>query len=162
MLNISFIVAMGSNRVIGCENRLPWHMPADMRRFRRLTMGKTVLMGRQTHDSIGKPLVGRHNVVLTRNREYRPEGCTVVHSIEEALQVAGSGELMVIGGAQIYEQMLPMANQIYLTLIDGQFEGDTIFPMLSPAEWKEVSREICAADAKNAHNYVFIELERRY
>lgn len=161
MASISLIVAMGTNRVIGRDNKLPWRMPADMKRFRSLTMGKAILMGRVTYDSIGRPLDGRHNVVLTRNQDYAAEGCTVVNSVDEALKAAGQGELMVIGGSAIYEQMLPMANRIYLTLIDAEFEGDSYFPMIEPGEWSEVSREICPADAANPYNYAFVVLERQ-
>ena len=161
MSTISFVLAMGSNRVIGRGDELPWRMPADLRRFRKITMGKPVLMGRKTYDTIGHPLDGRHNIVLSRNASYVAEGCTVVHSIDEALRVAGEGEIMVIGGGLIFEQMLPLANRIYLTLIDGQFEGDSFFPAIDLGRWKEVSREMYPADAENPYNYAFILLEER-
>ena len=158
---ISLIVAMGTNRVIGRDNRLPWRMPADMRRFREITMGKTILMGRLTYESIGRPLDGRHNIVLTRDRGYVAEGCTVAHSVDEALQAAGEGEIMVIGGALLYEQMLPIADRIYLTLIDSEFEGDSYFPLIDRQIWSERSWEVCAADDQNPHNYAFILVESR-
>jgi dihydrofolate reductase len=161
MTTISLIVAMGSNRVIGRDNRLPWRMPADMKRFRAITMGKSILMGRLTYDSIGRPLNGRHNIVLTRDRDFRAAGCTVANSIDEALRAAGKGEILVIGGGLLYEQMLPMADRIYLTLLDAQFEGDSYFPLIEARTWTEVSREMCPADASNAYNYAFIVLERR-
>lgn len=161
MSTISFVVAMGRNRVIGRDNRLPWRMPADMQRFRKLTMGKAVLMGRQTYESIGKPLVGRDNIVLTRDASFRVDGCTIVHSIEEALQGAGEGEIMVIGGAQIFAQMLGMADRIYLTLIDADFEGDIFFPPMESGTWREMSREVCPADDANPYDYTFILLVRR-
>ena len=152
---------MGTNRVIGRDNRLPWRMPADMKRFRAITMGKAILMGRLTYDSIGRSLDGRHNIVLTRDKEFVAEGCTVAHSIDGALTAAGMGEILVIGGGLLYEQMLPMADRIYLTLIDAQFEGDSYFPLIEARMWREVSREMCPADASNAYNYAFILLERR-
>lgn len=161
MVSISVIVAMGTNRVIGRDNKLPWRLPADMKRFRALTMGKAILMGRVTFESIGRPLDGRHNIVLTRNRDYAAEGCTVVNSVNDALKAAGEGEVMVIGGSLLYQQTLPMANRIYLTLIDAEFEGDSYFPLIEPGEWSEVSREICAADAANPYDHAFIVLERR-
>ena len=152
---------MGKNRVIGRDGRLPWRMPADMKRFREVTIGKPILMGRVTYESIGRPLDGRHNIVLTRDNDYRAQGCTVVHSIEEALAVAGEGEIMVIGGAMLYEQLLPDADRIYLTLIDAEFRGDSHFPEITLGSWSEVSLEINFADDRNPHNYAFIVLEKR-
>lgn len=160
MSTISLIVAMGTNRVIGRDNQLPWRMPADMRRFRETTMGKAVVMGRRTYNSIGKPLAGRHNIVLTRDGTFEAEGCTVVHSIAEALEAAGEGEIMVIGGGLVYQQMLPLADRIYLTVIDGRFEGDSYFPRIDMAVWQEISRELRAADEDNPHDHAFIILER--
>lgn len=161
MSTISLIVAMGTNRVIGRDNHLPWRMPADMRRFREITMGKALIMGRRTYESIGKPLTGRHNIVLTRDRAYLAEGCTVAHSLNEAVEAAGEGEIMVIGGGEVYAQMLPRADRIYLTLIDARFEGDSTFPPIDMAAWREVSRELCAADERNPYDYAFIVLDRR-
>lgn len=161
MSTIALIVAMGTNRVIGRDNQLPWRMPGDMKRFREITMGKAVVMGRETYESIGGPLKGRHNIVLTRDRAYVAEGCTLAHSIEEALAAAGAGEIMVIGGGLVYEQVLPLADRIYLTLIDAAFEGDSYFPPIRMAEWQEVSREIWAADERNPYNYAFIVLDKR-
>jgi dihydrofolate reductase len=161
MATISLIAAMGKNRVIGRDNRLPWRMPADMKRFRAITMGKAILMGRRTYDSIGRPLDGRHNIVLTRDREFTAAGCTVVHSIDEALAAAGEGEILVIGGGLLYQQMIGMADRIYLTVVDSQVEGDVYFPRLEAGQWAEVSRVICPADDRNAHHHVFMVLERR-
>lgn len=152
---------MGTNRVIGRDNQLPWRMPADLKRFRAITMGKAVLMGRATYESIGRPLAGRHNIVLTRDATYQAEGCTVAHSIDEALRAAGPGEIMVIGGGRVYEQMLAVADRIYLTLIDAQFEGDTVFPAIKKSNWQEVSREVFPADDRNPYNFAFILLEKR-
>ncbi|UCG24475.1 MAG: type 3 dihydrofolate reductase [Chloroflexota bacterium] len=158
---ISLIVAMGSNRVIGRDGRIPWRMPADMRRFREVTMGKAILMGRVTHESIGRPLDGRHNIVLTRNRDYQAQGCTVVNSVEEALAAAGGGEVMVIGGALLYEQLLPAADRIYLTLIDAEYQGDSYFPRIRAESWPQLALELNQADERNPHNYAFIILQRR-
>jgi dihydrofolate reductase len=161
MSTISLIVAMGTNRIIGRDNHLPWRLPADLKRFRKITMGKAMIMGRATYETIGRPLDGRRSIVLTRDPCFEAEGCTVTHSIAEALQAAGKGEIMVLGGGQVYAEMLAMADRIYLTLIDQQFEGDTIFPEIDETAWREVSREDFAADASNPYNYSFIVLERR-
>lgn len=152
---------MAANRVIGRDNRLPWHLPADLRHFKQLTIGKPVLMGRKTWESIGRPLPGRTNIVVTRARDYRAPGCVVVHSLDEAFSAAGqSGEVMVIGGAEFYRQVLPRADCIYLTLVHGEFEGDTFFPELDDAHWQEVERTDCEADEKNPWPYSFIRLAR--
>ena len=158
---ISFVVAMSRNRVIGRDNRLPWHLPADLQHFNRVTMGKPVLMGRKTHESIGRPLPGRTNIVVSRDPEYRAEGCVVVNSIEEALRAAGDvEELMVIGGAEFFQQLLARADRIHLTLIEEDFEGDVLFPELEPDEWRELSREEHGPDERNPHAYSFRVLER--
>ena len=126
---ISLIVAIGKNNVIGDKNTIPWKLPADIRYFKEKTMGKPVVMGRKTFESIGKPLPGRENIIITRDPDYKAEGCTVVHSVDEAVKAAeGSEELMVIGGAQIYKEFFPIANKLYITNIDKEFEGDTYFP----------------------------------
>ena len=151
---------MDRNRVIGIKNRLPWRLPADMKRFRSTTMGKAVIMGRRTYESIGQPLTGRHNIVLTTNRAYRASGCTVVYSIEEALAVARGDEVIVIGGSALYRQMMPMVERIYLTIVDADFDGDSYFPKLVESEWVELSREDYLPDDKNVYRYSFILLER--
>ncbi len=153
---------MDENRVIGIENRLPWHLPADMKHFRTVTMGKPMLMGRKTFESIGKALPGRINMVVTRDATYQPVGCSVFQTIEKALREgANYAEVMVIGGASFYRQMLPLAQRLYITLIRGQkFEGDAYFPKWNSAEWKEISRTDHDADASNAYSYSFIVLER--
>ena len=126
---ISLVAAMGKNRVIGKDNSLPWKLPEDMKRFKELTSGKTVVMGRTTFESIGKPLPNRINIIITRDKNYKAEGCIVVNSVDEALKYAkDADEVMIIGGAQIYQQFLPIANKMYLTLIDEDFEGDAYFP----------------------------------
>jgi len=160
-VKIAIIVAMGSNRVIGNHNELPWHLPADLAHFKALTMGKPILMGRRTHESIGRPLPGRDNIVISRNRDYTAEGCTVVHSLEAALQAAaGHDEIMIIGGAELYRQALPQADGLYLTRVEGAFEGDAFFPELDDGEWREVERSEHAPDEKNPHCYSFVTLER--
>jgi dihydrofolate reductase len=158
---IAIVVAMADNRVIGRDNRLPWHLPADLRHFRQVTVGKPVVMGRKTHESIGRPLPERTNIVVTRDRSYQAQGCIVVHSIESALKAAGDREeVMVIGGTDFYQQLLPKADCIYLTLVHTQFEGDARFPELDEREWREVERTDCAPDEKNPWPYSFIRLER--
>ena len=152
---------MDTRGVIGRDSGLPWHLPADLQHFKQTTMGKPILMGRKTHESIGRPLPGRTNIVITRDSGYRAEGCRVVNSIAAALEVAGEqDEIMVIGGAEFYRQVLPQADTIYLTRIHAAFDGDTRFPELIAAEWREVERSDHAADTKNPHDYSFIRLER--
>lgn len=161
MTTLSIIVALGRGRVIGRGNQLPWHLPADLKHFKAVTMGKPVIMGRLTYESIGKPLPGRRNVVITRDAGYSAPGCEVVASPQAALQaVADAGEAMVIGGANLYRQMLPLAGRLYLTLIDAEFEGDTWFPEWNDAEWRETGRDAHEPDERNAYPYTFVELER--
>lgn len=151
---------MARNRVIGRDNRLPWKLPADLRHFRRVTMGKPVVMGRKTFESIGKPLDGRINIVITHDRTYSAPGCRVVHSVDDALQ-ADAGEIMVIGGANLYRQTIPVANRIYLTLIDADLEGDAMFPPLDMSAWRETERMDYEPDARNPYRYSFLVLQRR-
>ena len=152
---------MAANRVIGKDNQLPWHLPADLKHFKETTMGKPILMGRKTWESIGRPLPGRTNIVVTRDENYDAPGCVVVHSIEAAMQAASpQEEVMVIGGAEFYRQVLPRADCIYLTRINEDFEGDTLFPELDSSEWQEIERVDCDADDKNPHSYSFIKLDR--
>jgi dihydrofolate reductase len=160
-VKVSVVVAMDENRVIGADNRLPWHLPADLRHFKSLTMGHPLLMGRRTHESIGRPLPGRRNLVLTHRSGYRARGCTVVHDLDAAREAAGfEAELMVIGGAEVFRQLLPEAGTIHLTRIHHVFDGDTYFPELAPREWREVARQEHAPDAANRYAYSFIRLER--
>lgn len=161
MTTISLIAAMGRDRVIGRDNQLPWHLPADLQHFKRVTMGKPILMGRLTYESIGKPLPGRRNVVITRDTAFAAPGCEVVNSIEAALAaVADVEEVMVIGGASFYHQMLPQADRLYLTFIDADFDGDAWFPQWDAGEWREMEREEHAPDERNPHAYAFVVLER--
>jgi dihydrofolate reductase len=157
---ISLIVAMGLNRVIGIDNRLPWRLPAEMRYFRETTMGKPIIMGRKTHESIGRALPGRQNIVLTRNRTYESDGCMIVHSVQEALIVAEGREVMVIGGAQLYKLFLPLADRIYLTLVETEFEGDSFFPKIESRDWREISKETYEPDKKNQYKYSIVLYER--
>jgi dihydrofolate reductase len=158
---IALIAAMAENRVIGRENRLPWRLSADLRRFKALTMGKPVIMGRSTYESIGKPLPGRDNIVLTRDPQYRAPGCRVVHSLEQALEAAaGHVEVMVIGGADLYRQTLDRAERLYLTLVKAAVDGDTLFPAMEAREWRELERESHFADDQNQYDYDFVTLER--
>ena len=160
-LTISLIAAMAEDRMIGRENRLPWHLPADLRRFKALTMGKPMLMGRNTWESLPGLLPGRAHIVITAKRDYIAEGCTIVHAIDDALQAAGdASELMVIGGANLYRQMLPLAHKIYLTQISATLEGDSFFPKYDQAAWREIERESHLADERNPYPYTFLTLVR--
>ncbi|MDH3973856.1 MAG: type 3 dihydrofolate reductase [Deltaproteobacteria bacterium] len=159
---ISLIAAMSENRVIGIDNRLPWRLPADMKWFKEKTMGKPIIMGRKTFESFGaKPLPGRQNVVITGNPAYRAEGAVVVHSVDEALNAAEpKDEIMIIGGASFYGQMLSRANRFYLTIIHENFEGDANFPPFDRDKWTQVFCEDHEADEKNPYPYSFFILER--
>ncbi len=160
-MQISIIVAMAENRVIGIENRLPWNLPGDMQWFRRHTLGKPVVMGRKTFESIGKPLPQRHNIVVTSDPGYQAEGCSVVHSIDEALGAADeAAEVMILGGASFYAQMLPRADRLILTLVHAAIEGDAWFPEVAWEQWQEVERERHEPDERNPYPYTFLVLER--
>jgi dihydrofolate reductase len=161
-MKVSLIVAMAENRVIGLNNQLPWRLSADLQHFKALTMGKPIVMGRKTWESIGRPLPGRTNIVVTRDVGYQAEGCVVVHSVDQALEVAdGSDEIMVIGGANLYQQLFDRADRLYLTLVRGDIEGDTWFPEFNIAQWRELERESHSCDEKNEFDYEFVTLERR-
>jgi dihydrofolate reductase len=139
---VSLIAAMARNRVIGAGTRLPWHLPADLQRFKRLTMGAPVIMGRKTHESIGRALPGRRNIVITRRPGASWDGCEVAGSLDAALAAArDTPEVFVIGGAELYRLALPRADRLYLTLIDAEYPGDTLFPEFDPADWRETARE---------------------
>ncbi|KAA9021689.1 type 3 dihydrofolate reductase [Niallia endozanthoxylica] len=160
---ISFIVAMDKNRVIGKDNQLPWHLPADLKFFKRVTMGHPIIMGRNTFESIGKPLPGRENIIVTRNKEYVQEGCTIIHSIEELLQMASHNneEVFVIGGAELFQATFPMADRLYITRIEEEFTGDTYFPEFNQSDWDLVSQEKGVKDEKNPYEYFFTIYERK-
>ena len=155
---------MGHGRVIGIENRLPWKLPADMQWFRQHTLGKPIVMGRKTFESFGaRPLPGRHNIIISRNPDYLAPGASVVSSIEAAMEVAGEvPELMIIGGASFYTQMLPRADRLYLTLVDMDVEGgDAWFPDYDPEEWQLCEKHQHGVDEKNAYAMEFVVLDRR-
>ncbi|MGD8111903.1 type 3 dihydrofolate reductase [Vibrio sp. TRT 17S01] len=157
---ISMIAAMADNRIIGKNNEMPWHLPADFQWFRRCTMGKPVVMGRKTYESIGRPLPGRMNIVLSRDAALEIDGVTCVTSIDEAIQAVGEiEELMIIGGGAIYQACLPMANKLYLTHINANLDGDTQFPQWG-TDFKESYSETYSADDKNAYDMRFVILEK--
>lgn len=160
-MKIALIVAMSHHRVIGKDNGMPWHLPADLAHFKTTTMGKPVIMGRKTYLSIGRPLPGRLNVILTRDPEFNVEGATCVDSPESALAtVSDAEEVVIIGGQQIFAQFLPLADLLYLTVIDAELDGDTWFPEWQEDEWLEIQRETRAADDKNAYDMTFVTLQR--
>ena len=158
---ICLLVALAANRVIGKNNALPWHLSADLKRFKALTMGHPVVMGRKTHESIGRALPGRRNLVITRNRDYRAPGCELVHSLDEAIAAcAGAQEIFIIGGAELYRESLPRAHCLEFTEIHAVFEGDATFPEFSLAQWRETAREIHGAEAGTPFRYDFVRYER--
>lgn len=159
----TIIVAMAENQVIGKDNDLPWRLSGDLKRFKAITMGKPIIMGRKTYDSIGRPLPGRTNIVITRNRDWQADGCKVVSSLDEAFQVAeaeGADEAMIIGGAEIYRQALAQVDRLELTLVKAEIEGDAFFPEYNQDDWKVVSSE--KGDDENQGNpaYDFVTLDR--
>ncbi len=159
---LTLIVAMDEGGLIGKEGDLPWHLPADLKHFKAMTLNKPIVMGRKTWDSIGRPLPGRTSIVLTRDRQFQAEGAKVAHDADEALRLtAPAPEVMIIGGASIYELFLPRARRILLTRIHTSLEGDTRFPALDAACWQEVQREDHSADDRNRYDYSFLTLERR-
>jgi len=160
---ISLIAAMAHKRVIGADNQMPWHLPADLKHFKQLTLGKPVIMGRKTHETVGKALPGRRNIVVSRQADLvLPDGCELVASLDEALElVADAPEIMVIGGAQIYKLAMPKAQRMYLTFIDLNVEGDMFFPAWNESLWFEGKRERHSADDKNPHHYEFVTLEKK-
>ncbi|HEY5101897.1 MAG TPA: dihydrofolate reductase [Steroidobacteraceae bacterium] len=161
-LSISLMVARATNGVIGNGNALPWHLPADLQRFKRITLGKPILMGRRTYDSIGRALPGRLNLVLTRNPAWQAPGVIAVHSLEEGFrQVRDATELVVIGGADLFQLMMPLAQRIYLTEIHAHMPGDTLFPTPAANEWRELETRSQAADAHNKYAMTFRTLVRR-
>lgn len=156
---LTCVVAMAENRVIGRDGDLPWHLPADLAHFKRLTVGKPVIMGRKVYDSIGRPLLDRQNIVLTRNPEFEAPGCAVVHSPEDALNAADAPDIMILGGEEIYRLYLPQTARVELTLVHARIVGDTFFPEL-PGQWTETARRERAADERNPYDLSFLTLER--
>lgn len=158
---ISLIVATSTNNVIGVNGELPWRLSDDLRRFRDITMGKPIVMGRKTWDSIGRPLPGRQNIVITRQPEFVAEGCDVVASVAEALSAAGdAAEVMIIGGSQVYSLFLPDADRLYVTRVHVEVAGDAFFPPISDSDWRLVDEEYHAADERNEHAFSFQRFER--
>jgi dihydrofolate reductase len=161
-MKISLIAAMASNRVIGNNNVMPWHLSADLKKFKQITMSSPILMGRKTFESLGRPLPGRTNIILSRNPEYQQEGCLVFNDIETAIKKGCeiASEIFVIGGADLYEAILPIADALYLTIINREFQGDTFFPDIDLNEWFEVERENIDDDPEVAFSYSFLKLEK--
>ena len=155
---VKIIVAMSKNRIIGNNNELIWKLSSDLKRFKELTTGHSVVMGRKTYESIGRPLPNRRNIIITRNLEYKVDGCEIVSSLEEALLLTNN-DCFIIGGGEIYNQSIELADRIYLTLVHKEFEGDTTFPELGK-EWAKMSRKDFESDEKNEYNYSFIEYDR--
>ena len=159
---VSLIVAMAKSRVIGINNTLPWHLPADLKHFKVLTMGHHIVMGRKTYDSIGKPLPGRTSVVVTRNADYSMPGVIVANSLEAAISACGDDEeIFVIGGAELYRQAIALADRIYLTEIDADIPGDAHFTELDRKQWQETGRVSHAPDEKNVYRYNFVVYDRK-
>jgi dihydrofolate reductase len=164
---VSAIAAIGRNGVIGREGKLPWHLPDDLKRFRAITWGKPIIMGRKTFESLGRALPGRTNIVLTRKSEYRAEGCVVVSSPPEALSVAASGgatEAIIIGGSEVFRQFLPRCEKVYLTIVEREFQGDTFFPLdlRDDPDWDVVDEEYRPADPRNPFATRYQVLRRRH
>jgi dihydrofolate reductase len=158
---VSLVVAMARNHVIGRDNALPWRLPTDLKHFKAVTWGKPILMGRKTFESIGKPLPGRANLVLTRDRGWMAAGVLVVHSPDEALErTRNAPELACIGGAEVFRLLMPLATRIHLTRIDADIPGDTVFPPIDIAEWAQIDSRRFAADERNAFDMTFVTLER--
>lgn len=157
---ITLIAAMGRNREIGLAGQMPWHLPAELQHFKKATMGKSIVMGRKTWQAIGRPLPGRQNIVISRNAGFKAEGAEVVSSLQQALEQSNSDEIMVIGGGQLYELALPIAQRLILTQIDIEPEADTWFPQWKQGEWRAVHMQDFAADESNSLAYRIIELQR--
>ena len=165
MMKLAMIVAMAKNNVIGLNNDMPWHLPADLQWFKKTTLGSPIIMGRKTYDSIGRPLPGRLNIILSRDTELEIEGCSVVNSLEDALQTAkdadnSKDEIFITGGAHLYNEYLSQVDTLYLTLIDTELAGDTFFPDYTKYNWQEMQRIEDPADDKNPYALTFLKLER--
>jgi len=156
---ISLIFAIGKNNAIGYNNKLPWYLPADFAYFKRVTMGRPVIMGRKTFESIGKPLPGRINIVITRSTSFSRDGCIVVDSVDKAIEYTKDKETFIIGGLEIYRSFLPLADKLYITEIDEDFEADTFFPEIDYSRWKLVESRPGVKDEKNLFDYKFLVYE---
>ncbi|MEX2414815.1 MAG: dihydrofolate reductase [Paenibacillaceae bacterium] len=157
---LSLIWAMGHNQVIGINNKLPWRLPAELAYFKKVTMGHPIIMGRRTFESIGRPLPGRTNIVLTRDHTFTAEGTVVLHSVEQVLEQYNDAGAFVIGGTQIYRQFFPVAERLYITMIDHEFEGDEYFPEIDWSKWCLVNEESGVQDEKNPYSYSFKVFDR--
>lgn len=158
---LSIIVAVADNGVIGSGNQLPWRLPEDLKRFKALSLGKPIVMGRKTFDSIGRPLPGRLNIVISRQPGLQLPGCRVVASIDEAIAAAQPApEIVIVGGAEIYRQVLPSVRIIHLTRVHAEIAGDALFPQLQPGQWREIAQEYHPADERHAYAFTFSTLER--
>ena len=163
-MELSLIAAIAENGVIGKDNDLIWHLPADLKRFKKVTTGHTIIMGRNTFESIGKPLPNRTTIIITRSKDYKAEGCLVVHSIQDAIKAAKDDEhIFIIGGAQIYKQAIEsnLADQLDITEVHHSFDADVYFPEINLNIWEETSREYFSADNKNKHNYSFVSYKKK-
>jgi dihydrofolate reductase len=160
-MTISLIVAKSNNNVIGKNNQLIWHLPADLKHFKTITMGHTVVMGRKTYESMMKPLPGRTNVVITRQDNYHPEGITIEPSLEDALKDLKVEEVFIIGGGEIFKQAMAVANKLYITEIHADFEGDTFFPEINQNVWVKTEEEKHLKDEKNPYDYTYITYQRK-
>ncbi len=160
-MTFSIVVAMSKNAVIGRNGDLPWRLSADLKHFKSLTMGKPIVMGRITHESIGRPLPGRENIILTRDRHYRAEGCTVLNELNDIhKRYSEFDEIMIIGGSQLYAETLPFARKMYVTEVHTEVEGDTYFPDFDRRQWEEKERQDFSADGKNEFDYSFVVREK--
>ncbi|MCK5871623.1 MAG: dihydrofolate reductase [Methylococcales bacterium] len=160
-MKITLIVAMAENRVIGHNQTMPWHLSADLKKFKQHTLGKPILMGRKTHESIGRALPERENIIISRNPHYQSSGCQVFNRINDALEhLSNQTEIFIIGGAGFYQSMLPFATTLYLTEIHKAFSGDTYFPEISSDEWYESARDTITNDSQVNFNYSFVTLKR--
>ena len=161
-MKISLIVAMATNRAIGLDNKMPWHLSADLKKFKTITMGCPIVMGRKTYESIGRPLPGRTNIIISRNLEYQQAGCLVFNNINTAIETSSKkeDEIFIIGGAELYKATLPHADNLYLTLIQQEFIGDTYFPEIDFNAWTEISREDISDDPSVNFSYSFLKLSK--
>ncbi|HZS43626.1 MAG TPA: dihydrofolate reductase [Blastocatellia bacterium] len=159
-MRISIIVAMSINRVIGLNNALPWRLSADLKRFKQLTMGHCLIMGRKTFESIGRPLPGRTTIVVTRQRGFKPDGVQIAHSLEDAINQASGDEVFIAGGAQIYNESIQMADRLYMTIIEKEFEGDAFFPEINFSDWRLESEEKHEPDSQFEYSYSFLTYDR--
>jgi dihydrofolate reductase len=159
---VTIMAAIAANNALGKNNQLIWHLPADLKRFKKTTLNHAVIMGRKTYESLGKPLPNRINIVITRDKNYKVEGCVIVNSLKEALKAAAEVDEnpFILGGAEIYKQAMPFADKLDITFVHHQFEADVYFPEIDKTIWKETSRENFKADENNKYDYSFVTFER--